>query len=86
MDEVGTGGWAMPVAQGYEGEPFVDYPYMNNGDAADVLETQDEPLSKQARYPYVQYYGQGTDIIHGQNLDPSFYNVRSCRRCACFAL
>jgi len=66
--------WAQPVAQGYYGEPYVDYPYMENAATGDVLETENDPVSEQARYPYLQNYGQSVDFIHGNDIDKTFYN------------
>lgn len=54
----------------------MDYPYVENEQTGDVLETEDDARkSKQARYPFVQYYGQAVDFVHGNELDPTFYNV-----------
>ena len=78
--------WAMPVAQGYDGEPFVDYPYMENSGTADVLETENDPVSKQARYPYLQYYGQATSFDHANGIDGTFYDVSiACLQRSCIA-
>ena len=78
--------WAMPVAQGYDGEPFVDYPYMKNSGTADVLETENDPVSKQARYPYLQYYGQATSFDHANGIDGTFYDVSiACLQRSCIA-
>lgn len=63
----------------------MDYPYVENGDTANVLETEDPArMSTDDWYPYVQYHGQGVDFIHGNDLDDTFYNVSiMCSHISC---
>ena len=68
--------WAQGygINQGFAGEPNF-YPYVERSGTSDVLETEDkDKLSTEARYPFVKYYGQAVDFIHGNELDPTFYN------------
>ena len=68
--------WAQGygIGQGFTGEPNY-YPYVETPSTSAVLETENrESRSTEARYPFVKYYGQAVDFIHGNTLDPSFYN------------
>jgi hypothetical protein len=68
--------WAQGygIDQGFVGEPMY-YPYVESSDTSAVLETEDmQRSSKEARYPFVKYYGQPVDFVHGNSLDPSYYN------------
>ena len=68
--------WAQGYGfgQGFAGEPFY-YPYVETPSTSAVLETENkESMSTEARYPFVKYYGQAVDFVHGNTLDPSYYN------------
>ncbi len=68
--------WAQGygIDQGFAGEPIY-YPYVETPSTSAVLETENkEARSTEARYPFVKYYGQAVDFIHGNTLDPTYYN------------
>jgi hypothetical protein len=68
--------WAQGygIDQGFVGEPFY-YPYVETPSTSAVLETENrEARSTEARYPFVKYYGQAVDFVHGNTLDPTYYN------------
>ncbi len=67
-------GQGYGIDQGFVGEPIY-YPYVENPSTSAVLETENrEARSTEARYPFVKYYGQAVDFVHGNTLDPSYYN------------
>jgi hypothetical protein len=68
--------WAQGygIGQGFAGEPNY-YPYVETPSTSAVLETENKQArSTEARYPFVKYYGQAVDFIHGNTLDASYYN------------
>jgi hypothetical protein len=68
--------WAQGygIDQGFVGEPIY-YPYVETPSTSAVLETENkEARSTEARYPFVKYYGQAVDFVHGNTLDPTHYN------------